>query len=92
MAARTCILGTASNQELQDHCNVCLFSKYDLHDAENNYSNKSAIQLESTLLKMASNTNLCNGVLYIFPIQLVDYTIVRYKYSHYFPLQLFFKF
>ena len=32
----------------------------DSHDApENNYSNKSVIQLESTLLKMASNTNLC---------------------------------
>ena len=65
----------------------------DSNDAqENNYSNKSVIQLESTLLKMASNTNLCNGMLYIFPVQLADYTIVRYKYSHYFPLQLFFKF
>ena len=32
----------------------------DLHDApENNYSNKRVIQLESTLLKMVSNTNLC---------------------------------
>ena len=41
----------------------------DSNDApENNYSNKSVIQLESTLLKMASNTNLCNGVLYIFPV------------------------
>ena len=36
----------------------------DSNDApENNYSNKTVIQLESTLLKMASNTNLCNGVL-----------------------------
>ena len=44
---------------------------------ENDYSNKSMIQLESTLLKMASNSNLCNGVLYIFPVQLADYTIIR---------------
>ena len=42
------------------------------------YSNKSLIQLEATVLNMASTPSLCQGVLYIFPVMLTDYIIVRY--------------
>lgn len=45
---------------------------------ENNSENKSMIQLESTLLDMASTPDLCKGVLYIFPVKLGDKYIVRY--------------
>ena len=42
--------------------------------------NKSVIQLEATMLDMASTPDLCQGVLYIFPIKVLDKYIVRYKY------------
>ena len=42
-------------------------------------SNKSLIQLESTLFHMASTPDLCEGVLYQFPIKVEDKFIVRYK-------------
>ena len=37
-----------------------------------NSENKSMIQLESTLLDMASTADLCKEVLYIFPVKLGD--------------------
>ena len=39
--------------------------------------NKSLIQLEATLLDMASTADLCQGVLYICPIKVMDKYIVR---------------
>ena len=39
--------------------------------------NKSIIQLEATLLDMASTYDLCQGVLYIFPVKVMDKYIVR---------------
>ena len=39
--------------------------------------NKSLIQLEATLLDMASTRDLCQGVLYICPIKVMDKYIVR---------------
>ena len=50
------------------------------NDSTITYSNKSLIQLESTLLNMASTPSLCQGVLYIFPVKLNDVTIVRYNF------------
>ena len=44
---------------------------------ENILSNKSLIQLESTLLHMAAAPELCEGVLYIFPIKIQDNYVVR---------------
>ena len=45
----------------------------------NRVSNKSLIQLESTLFHMASTPDLCEGVLYLFPIQIQNKFIIRYK-------------
>ena len=45
----------------------------------NRVSNKSLIQLESTLFHMASTLDLCEGVLYLFPIQIQNKFIIRYK-------------
>lgn len=42
-----------------------------------NHSQKSLIQLESTLLDMAATEDLCSGVLYIFPVKVAKYTILR---------------
>ena len=39
--------------------------------------NKSMIQLENTLLDMASTTDLCQGILYIFPVKVINKYIVR---------------
>ena len=40
--------------------------------------NKSIIQLETTILDMASTPDLCQGVLYLFPVKVYDKYIVRY--------------
>ena len=53
-----------------------------LHESEqkaspSNLENKSLIQLEATLLNMASTENLCKGVPYIFPVKVMDIYIVR---------------
>ena len=45
----------------------------------NRVSNKSLIQLESTLFHMASTPDLCEDVLYLFPIQIQNKFIIRYK-------------
>ena len=45
----------------------------------NKVSNKSLIQLESTLFHMASTPDLCEGVLYLFPVKVQDKFIIRYK-------------
>ena len=42
-----------------------------------NPENKSLIQLEATLLDMASTENVCKGVLYIFPVKVMDKYIVK---------------
>ena len=62
------------------HDNVISLTNNSNNGTENAYSNKSIIQLESTLFKLASNTSICNGIIYIFPVQLAHYTIVRYIY------------
>ena len=59
------------------------------------YSNKSLIQLESTLLNMASTPGLCQGVLYIFPVKLDNVTIVRFWFFftfYYIPFISFYHF
>ena len=43
----------------------------------NLHKNKSIIQLEATLLDMAATPQLCQGILYVFPISLYDKFIVR---------------
>ena len=43
-------------------------------------SNKSLIQLEATLLEMAATPQLCQGVLYMFPINLDGKYIVRHVF------------
>ena len=39
--------------------------------------NKSIIQLEATLLDMASTSELCQGVFYAFPVKVMDKYIIR---------------
>ena len=45
----------------------------------NRVSNKSLFQLESTLFYMASTPDLCEGVSYLFPIQIQNKFIIWYK-------------
>ena len=40
--------------------------------------NKSLIQLEATLLDLAATPDLCQGVLYMFPVKLGSKYIIRY--------------
>ena len=47
---------------------------------QNGVSNKSLIQLGSTLFHMASTPDLCEGVLYLFSIKIQDKFIIRYKF------------
>lgn len=44
-------------------------------------ANKSLIQLEATLLDMASIPDLCAGVLYLFPVKVADKVIIRYPHN-----------
>ena len=44
------------------------------------FSNKSLIQLDSTLLTIASIPGLFQGVLCMFPVKLTDTIIVRYAF------------
>ena len=46
------------------------------------YTNKSFIQLEATLLEMASYPNQCKGIMYMFHIELDGKHIVRYCISY----------
>ena len=39
--------------------------------------NKSIIQLEASLLDMASTSELCQGVFYAFPVKLMDKYIIK---------------
>ena len=55
----------------------------------NKVSNKSLIQLESTLFHMASTPDLCEGVLYLFPVKVQDKFIIRYKTLLNVPSSLF---
>ena len=41
------------------------------------YANKNIIQLEATLLDMASVPGLCKGIMYIFPVTLGNKCILR---------------
>ena len=41
------------------------------------FDNKSMIQLEKTLLDMGSITDLCQGILYMFPVKTDDKHILR---------------
>ena len=45
------------------------------------YTNKSFIQLEATLLDMASYPDLCKGIMYMFYMELDEKHIVRYCIS-----------
>ena len=47
-----------------------------LEDLED-YSNKSLMQLQATLLEMAAAAELCQGVFYIYPINVDGKNIVR---------------
>lgn len=47
-------------------------------DGASAYANKSLIQLEMTLLEMAAVPQLCQGIIYMFPILVQDKYIVRY--------------
>ena len=49
-------------------------------------SNKSLIQIEATLLDMASTPELCQGLLYLFPVCVHNKYIVRYFYFVLFSL------
>ena len=81
-------------QDCQEGINTVLHMENQLYDdkvisllestekcTEHNVENKSMIQLEVTLLDMASTADLCKGVLYIFPVKLMDKYIVRYLFS-----------
>ena len=46
------------------------------------YTNKSFIQLEATLLEMASYPDLCKGIMYMFHMELDGKHIVRYCISY----------
>ena len=41
------------------------------------YANKSLIQLEATLLELAASPQLCQGVVYMFPVPVQDKYIIR---------------
>ena len=45
------------------------------------FSNKNLIQFEATLLDMASIPELCQGVLYMFPVKVGDKYILLRKNS-----------
>ena len=49
----------------------------DTSTSEHTISNKCFIQLESTLLDLAATEDLCSGVLYMFPVKLGQFTIIR---------------
>ena len=40
------------------------------------YANKSLLQLESTLLELSSHPQLCQGIMYMFPVSVQGKHIV----------------
>ena len=46
-------------------------------ECDNATNNKSMIQLEKTLLDMGSITDLCQGILYMFPVKTDNKHIIR---------------
>ena len=64
---------------LYDHGVICIpdSSAATSCTQSDTYANKSLIQLEATLLELAASPQLCQGVVYMFPVPVQDKYIIR---------------
>ena len=62
----------------KEHCMMITFLSLTCGDeCDNTTHNKSMIQLEKTLLDMGSIIDLCQSILYMFPVKTDDKHIIK---------------